>query len=229
MTPLLILSGIIAPAILWIVYYYYKDRLKPEPLLYIGLTFILGFAAGYVCFKSYGLLPLIGLPEDPSIIMDQHRLQFFFYCLGPVGLLEEFIKYLPFLFIIFVFKSFDEKVDGIIYASVIALGFASYENLHYLAYLGGFELIGRAAASPLTHSIFSSIWGYMVGAAKLSHRSVFKASVIGLVISAVLHGIFDFLTTSTTLRLASAVVILGIWIWRLRKIDILGKKEEAEE
>lgn len=225
MRPLLFLSGIIAPAILWIVYYYYKDRLKPEPLLHIGLTFILGFAAGYVCFKSYGLLPLIKLPKDPSIIMDQQRLQFLFYCLGPVGLLEEFMKYLPFLFIIYTFKSFDEKVDGIIYASVIALGFAGYENLHYLAYLEGFELIGRAAASPLTHSIFSSIWGYMVGTARLSHRSVFKASVIGIAISAVFHGIFNFLTTSAALRFASALLILGIWIWRLRKIDILGKKQ----
>lgn len=228
MTLSLILSGIIAPAIFWLLYFYYKDRFQPEPILHIGITYILGFVSAYICFKSYSLLPLIGIPEDPSIIMDNNRLLFFWYCLGPVGLLEECIKFLPFLFIIFYFKSFDEEIDGIIYASVIALGFASYENLHYLVYLQGFELFGRAIASPLTHTIFSSIWGYMVGVAKLSRRPLFNASLIGLGISAIFHGIFDFFTTSPFLRVLAAVVILIIWIWRIRTIDRLHKKKETQ-
>ena len=224
MTPSLILSGIIAPALFWLLYFYYKDRFQPEPILHIGITYILGFVFAYLCFKSNALLPLIGLPEDPSILMDNNRWLFFWYCLGPVGLVEEFIKFLPFLLIIFCFKPFDEKIDGIIYASVIALGFASYENLHYLVYLEGFELFGRAIASPLTHSVFSSIWGYMMGAAKLSGRSLFKASLIGLGISAVFHGIFDFLTTSPFLRIPAAVFILLTWIWRIRTIEKLQKE-----
>ena len=68
MTLSLILSGIIAPAIFWIAYLYYKDRFKPEPLFHIGLTYILGFISAYVCLKSYGLLSMIGLPEDSSVI-----------------------------------------------------------------------------------------------------------------------------------------------------------------
>ncbi len=223
MTLSLILSGIIAPAIFWIAYLYYKDRFKPEPLFHIGLTYILGFISAYVCLKSYGLLSMIGLPEDSSVIMENNRLIYFGYCLGLVGLLEEFIKFLPFLFIIFCFKSFDEKIDGIIYASVIALGFASYENLYYLVYLDGFELFGRAVASPLTHTIFSSIWGYTIGVAKLSGRSLFKASLKGLGLSALFHGIFDFFTTSPYLRVPAAIVILIIWIWRIRTIEKLHK------
>jgi RsiW-degrading membrane proteinase PrsW (M82 family) len=225
MTFFLFLSGVFAPMLFWMLYFYYKDRYQPEPVLYMGLAYILGFASAWVCFKSYGLLPYVGLPADPSIIMDNNRLEFLIYCLGIVGPLEELLKFLPFLIVIFYFKPFNEKKDGIIYASVIALGFAGYENLHYLVYLEGFELIGRAIASPLTHGIFSSIWGYMVGAAKLTDRSILKATLIGLAVSAVFHGLFNFFTTSVNLRIGAAVVILGIWIWRLRKIDTLDKRK----
>ncbi|NIM12848.1 MAG: PrsW family intramembrane metalloprotease [Candidatus Aminicenantes bacterium] len=224
MTFTLIAAGIVAPALFWIGYFYYKDRFQPEPLLYIGLTYIFGFAAAYLCYKSYGLLPLLGLPADASLIMETNRLVFLGYSIGAVGVLEEFFKFLPFL-VVLRFKAFDEKIDGIIYASVIALGFASFENLYYLVYLDGFELIGRAIASPLTHTIFSSIWGYTVGVAYLSKQSPGKAALKGLIIASLLHGIFDFLTTSPTLRLLSAFFILAIWIWRIRVIEGLHKKE----
>ena len=227
MTVMLFLSGVIAPACLWIGYFYYKDRIKPEPFLFIGGTYILGFIAAFVCYKSYGLLTLLGLPEDASLLMDNNRLLFLVYCLGIVGLLEEFIKFLPFLLVIFTFKSFDEKVDGIIYASVIALGFASFENFHYLAYMDGFPLIGRAIASPLTHTIFSSIWGYHVGVARLSGGSILKPFLKSLIIASLLHGIFDFLTTaSPTLRIISSLVILVVWIWITRVIEKLNKEEK---
>jgi RsiW-degrading membrane proteinase PrsW (M82 family) len=236
MTVTLVVSGIIAPAIFWIGYFYYKDRFQPEPVLNLGITYILGFAAAYVCFKSYGLLPLLGLPEDASILMEKHGLPFLLYCLGAVGLLEELLKFLPFILIVVRFKAFDERVDGIIYASVIALGFASYENLHYLPLLDGFPLFGRAIASPLTHTIFASIWGYYAGPACLTYKSaksgqtcrrVWKACIKGLLIASLLHGIFDFLTTSPTLRIVSTGVILGIWIWRMHRIEKLNKEDNG--
>jgi len=236
MTVTLIVSGIIAPALFWIGYLYYKDRFQPEPVLNIGITYILGFAAAYICFKSYSLLPLLGLPEDASILMEQHGLPFLFYCLGVVGFLEELLKFLPFILIVVRFKAFDERVDGIIYASVIALGFASYENLHYLPLLDGFPLFGRAIASPLTHTIFASIWGYCAGQACLKYKSaksgqtcrvVWKCCIIGLFIAALFHGIFDYLTTSPTLRIVSTLVILGIWIWQLHRIEKLNKEDNG--
>jgi RsiW-degrading membrane proteinase PrsW (M82 family) len=140
--------------------------------------------------------------------------------------LEEFFKFLPFLVIIATFKCFDEKIDGIIYASVIALGFASYENMGYLVYLSGFELFGRAFASPLTHTIFSSIWGYAVGNAYIHKKSILKASLTGVLLAAFLHGIFNFFTTSFVLRIFSALVILIVWIWRIRIMEKLSKREK---
>ena len=140
MTIWLLISGIIAPALFWIGYFYYKDRYQPEPLISVGTAYILGFVMAFICSFLYTLLPLIKIPADPSYLMENNRILFFIYAVGVVGVLEELCKFAPFLFIIYKFKKFDEKIDGIIYASIIALGFASYENLAYLSYLEGFEL-----------------------------------------------------------------------------------------
>ena len=225
MTFWIILAGIIAPAVFWIGYFYYKDRFQPEPIRDLGITYILGLITAFACLKFYGLLPLIGLPDDPSALMEGQRLQFFFYSLGVIGLIEEFFNFLPFFLIILRFKAFDEKIDGIIYASTIALGFASFENIYYLAYLEGFELFGRAFASPLSHTIFSSIWGYTVGKARIQGKSLLKPSLIGLLISALVHGIFDFFTTSPPLRIAASSIILIIWIWRIKVLEKSGPRK----
>ncbi len=219
MTLWIFLSGILAPALFWIGYFYYKDRFKPEPFKYIGTAYILGIFSGFLCFQFFKLLPLIGIPEDPSALMESHRIQFLGYSVGVIGVLEEAFKFLPFILIIMRFKSIDEKTDGIIYASTIALGFASFENLWYLRYMEGLEFLGRAFASPLTHTIFSSIWGYTCGMARILDKSLLRASLVGLLFAAVTHGLFDFLTTSSALRVISAVLILIIWIWRMRVLE----------
>jgi len=226
MTLWIFLSAIIAPAIFWIFYFYYKDRFRPEPIIYLGLTYIFGLFTAFACARFYTILPLIGLPDDPSFMMGSHKIQFLFYSIGITGIVEEFFKFLPFLVIIATFKCFDEKMDGIIYASVIALGFASYENMGYLVYMSGFELFGRAITSPLTHTIFSSIWGYTVGNARIHKKPIFKASVTGILLAAFFHGIFNFFTTSSMLRILAVLVIFIIWMWRIRIMEKLSTVEK---
>jgi RsiW-degrading membrane proteinase PrsW (M82 family) len=226
MTLWIFLSGIIAPAIFWIFYFYYKDRFRPEPIIYLGLTYIFGILTAFACARFYTILPLIGLPDDPSFMMGSYRIQFLFYSIGVTGIVEEFFKFLPFLVIIATFKCFDEKIDGIVYASVIALGFASYENMGYLVYMSGFELFGRAITSPLTHTIFSSIWGYTVGNARIHKKPILKASVTGILLAAFFHGIFNFFTTSSVLRILAVLVIFIIWMWRIRIMEKLSSVEK---
>jgi RsiW-degrading membrane proteinase PrsW (M82 family) len=133
-------------------------------------------------------------------------------------------KFLPFGFIVLRFPSFDEKTDGILYASFIALGFATYENILYLPHLEGFELFGRAFASPLTHTIFSSIWGYRVGLAHMRGRSRVQAAVTGLILAGTCHGLFNFLTTSAELRVLGSLLILVVWIWRITILERSAKR-----
>ncbi len=225
MTVWLFTSSIIAPVLFWVGYLYYKDQFQPEPLVNIGLAYIFGLLAGYACFKVYGLLTLIGIPADPSALMERSQSIFFLYCIGIVGVLEEIFKLIPFIIIVMTFKKFDEKRDGIIYASVVALGFSSFENLHYLVILRGFELFGRAIASPLTHTIFSSIWGYKIGIAKILKQPLFFPTVTGLILASFAHGLFDFLNMTPVLRIFSAFLILIIWIWRIRTIKKMDREK----
>ena len=127
-----------------------------------------------------------------------------------------------------VFSLFDEKIDGFVYASYIALGFATYENLFYLPLLEGVELWGRALASPLIHTMFASIWGYTLALAVMENRSVTAALVSGVAVSAILHGLYDFMVFDPILRPVGALLVLSIWIWRIRTIERLHLLESRQ-
>jgi RsiW-degrading membrane proteinase PrsW (M82 family) len=223
------LSAIIAPALVWIFYFYYKDRFQPEPWRNLGLTYLLGLISAFVCIQFFKLLPYLGIPEDPSALMEAHGWPFLLYSIGITGIIEETFKFFPFLIVVLRLKEFDEKIDGIVYASIIALGFASYENALYLVNMEGFELFGRAITSPLTHTIFSSIWGYTAGIAHMKNKSVAAASLKGLALAAIAHGLFNFFTTSSALRIISSLLILVIWVWLIRVMEKLRSAPHTQQ
>jgi RsiW-degrading membrane proteinase PrsW (M82 family) len=97
-----------------------------------------------------------------------------------------------------------------------------------MVYMEGFELFGRAFASPLTHTIFASIWGYTVGIARMRHKPLLSASLKGLALAAVAHGSFNFFTTSPALRIAASLLILVIWIWRIRVMEKLVPQKSTD-
>jgi len=154
---------------------------------------------------------------------ERDPVEFFFYALLAVGVVEELAKFLPFALICLRFREFDERIDGIIYASAVGLGFAACENLVYLQFVDGPALLGRAFASPLIHAMFASIWGDAVARARLAGRSIVRASAIGLAVAAAVHGLYDFLVlaVSPVLRPVTAAIVLLIWLWRIRLIERL--------
>lgn len=216
----LVLSAIIAPALFWTGYFYYKDRFQPEPLLKFGASYVLGFASAFGCLKLYDFLALAGCPNVfGAQLLSMERGSYLAASLLLTGPLEELCKFLPFFLVTLRYREFDEKTDGIIYASAVALGFASFENLGYIDYLSGFSLFGRAAASPLTHAVFASVWGYTVGCARLKGKNVVMPALLGWALASLFHGLFNFFTTSTSLRLFGALLILGIWLWVIAKFE----------
>ena len=227
MTIGLFISAIIAPALLWVFYFRYHDRFRPEPFRILGIAYLLGILAGLLCARFYLFLPHKFLPWDPAAGTSGFGPACLLQNILVVGPVEEIFKFLPFLLVIYRFRHFDEEIDGIIYSSVIALGFASYENLQYLPYMGSLELVGRAIASPLTHTIFSSIWGYTVGRARHAGRSIFIPSILGLLMASILHGLFNACTVTPLVRILSSIIILMIWIWRIRTLERLSRTSES--
>jgi len=209
---------IVVPLVFWAAYHYHKDRALPEPIGNLIVAFILGvLAAGVSKAMYFGLEPL-GLRFDAGALADASTLGLFAYSMLAIGPIEEIAKLLPFLLVILRFEEFDEPLDGIIYASFIGLGYAAVENWQYLAYLTPFEAAARGFASPVVHMLFASIWGHWIAQAHVGGRSVVGGALAGLTIAAILHGLYDFiviLSPGTALPVA-AVLILVIWLWRLR-------------
>jgi RsiW-degrading membrane proteinase PrsW (M82 family) len=211
---------IVLPVLFWAGYHYYKDRHLPEPVGHLFTAFLLGFLAFWLGTLAYQLLGVLNLRFDAFVLAENNPIGLAFYAVFGIGLIEELAKIIPFMLVILRFNEFDEPLDGIIYASFIALGFAAVENWHYLPYLVGVEAIARGFAGPVVHIVFASIWGYYIGAAHLARKSVVKAVMGALAVTALLHGVYDYVAIAmpaTALPL-SALLVVVLWIWRLRLI-----------
>jgi len=184
-------------------------------------------AAGLSKAIYIGLGP-VGLRFDASLLADTSTLGLLAYSLLAIGPIEELAKLVPFLIFVRRFRAFDEPLDGIIYASFIALGYATVENLYYLDFLTTLEAAARGFAGPIVHILFASIWGFSIGCAHIAGRSVWFAAARGFAIAAGLHGLYDFAVLQISMNALpiAASIILAIWIWRLKLMRTLH--EEAK-
>ena len=214
------LLPVILPVLFWAGYHYYKDRHLPEPASHLLLAFILGIGSYYLGMLMYQALGLVNLRHDAYVLAETDLPGLFAYAILVIGVIEEFAKMIPFLLIVIHFKEFNEPIDGIIYGSFIALGFAAVENIQYLQFATGPEAWARGFAAPVIHIVFASIWGYYIGRAYLCRKFLGRTIVAALAFTAILHGIYDFvvLALPTPALPIAAFLIVGIWLWRLRVI-----------
>ena len=216
---------ILLPVLFWAGYHYYKDRHQPEPILNLVFCFLLGIAASYLSKSMYMALETVNLRHDAYELAATNLWQLLAYSIFIIGGIEETAKLIPFLIFAIRFKAFDENLDGIIYASFIALGYAAMENFHYLQYLTESEAIYRGFAGPLVHILFASVWGYKIGIARLAGRPLALVSFVAVTIAAILHGCYDFIVIALPISALplSAALILAVWIWRLVTIRHLKR------
>ena len=219
----LMILPIVVPVIFWSAYHLYKDRHLPEPPGNLLLCLALGVGASFLARGMYASLDWVGLRFDALELAATNATALFAYSMLVIGPIEELAKLLPFLVIVLRFKAFDEPMDGIIYASFIGLGYAAAENVYYLQFLTPIESIARGFASPIVHMLFASIWGHWIGMAHIEGRSILRCSIVGFIIAAALHGLYDFivLLNPTHALPIAAALILVIWIWRLQLLHIL--------
>ncbi len=213
----LLMLPIALPVIFWAAYHHHKDRHLPEPPLNLALCFLFGIGAAGISKLLYlGLEPL-GLRFDALALAAENPMGLLAFALLAIGPIEELAKLLPFVLVVLRFKAFDEPLDGIVYASFIGLGYAATENIHYLDYLTPLETAARGFASPVVHILFASIWAYWITISWLRQVPIGVALVSGFLVSALLHGIYDFLVLQSPVSALplAAILIISIWIWRL--------------
>ena len=181
------------PGIVLIFLIYKMDRIEPEP---VGLMLKLFFAGACIATLVSGLIEsFIGMIIDLMFFWDP-----VVYCFMEAFILaaatEELVKY--FLLKKYTWKhpAFNYRFDGVVYSTMLALGFEIAENLLYIADSTLSTAFMRAAFPG--HCVFGIYMGYYYGMAK-SHElhgdleGSKKLRKKGLIITILIHGGYDFL------------------------------------
>ena len=213
-------------AAFWLVYFDLKDALAPEPRWALVGAFALGLLAPLPAIGIYRLAPFIGLPAAPPAGEGAVLL----YCLLVVAPIEEGVKFAVARGIVFRWRSFDERLDGMVYAACVAIGFATTENLLYAPHLEPLEQAARALAAPLVHALFAVIWGFgctqaMLGGLGRVERWAWQAGT--LVLAMLAHGLYDFFLLAWSAPLVSSGLVLALWILLIWYAKRLLRAEKA--
>jgi RsiW-degrading membrane proteinase PrsW (M82 family) len=193
----------IAPAVFFLWFFYSRDKYEKEPLRKVLSTYFLGMTSvipAIVIEEIFsGIFPLTN--ELPIIIL--HSFIF-------IGLIEECCKASA---IIPAFRSieFNETMDGIVYSTSAALGFATVENIFYVIDGGITTGILRAILSVPGHALNGVIFGYFLGLAKFNKEKRISLIFVGLLLSTLLHGFWDLFSFSGVFFGVVGIYIIG-WI-----------------
>jgi len=125
---LITLAGLL-PAALLVFHIYKADYMQPEPFDQLRRAIIFGVASIFVSMLFSTPLEAFGFfSKEYSSMSGAFRLALF-----GAGLPEELAKLIMLFLVVRRNPYFDEKMDGIVYAVCVSMGFAGFENLAYLA------------------------------------------------------------------------------------------------
>lgn len=217
---LLLLALAVAPAVALGVFIYWRDKFDKEPIHLLIACFFLGAIS---CIPA----ALAEVYLDKWLNPKQYGWGgLFFSTFIIVALMEEGVKFLFTLLVAYRRKEFNEPYDGITYAVMVSLGFATLENIVYV--LSGDLSVGviRMFTSVPAHVTFGVIMGYFLGLAKFSENSI-RLKLTGLLVAVLFHGAYDFSLYSTAqlpimIVGAALSLVIGI-ILSLRAIHLHRK------
>lgn len=193
---LLALVGSLVPCLLWLWFFYTRDRYDREPKRLILRLFLIGaFPVAILAGIVNSLLALVvGIAVTAVVV-------------APIG--EEVLKYLGTRRGSQRHPAFDEPVDGMVYGSSVGLGFATAETVDYLvaAYAGTdlwtdaetgcaglacFAVVAvvRGLGSALVHALCAGIAGYFL-AGRILDGAPRATAVRGVALAALFHAVWN--------------------------------------
>lgn len=181
-----LLSLAFAPGIAIALYVYLHDRHEREPLWLLTLSFIYG---------AFSTLLTLALRAPMSLLVDYLRndsVRDFVGVYFKVALAEEFSKFILLRFVLYYNRHFNESFDGIVYAIMVGMGFATAENIVYVFHYGLQTGLARMFTAVPAHAVFAVLMGYFLGKAKFTHRHTITYSFLALFSAALFHGSYDY-------------------------------------
>ncbi|WP_437790941.1 PrsW family glutamic-type intramembrane protease [Sorangium sp. So ce693] len=189
------------PLVLYLFVPMIIDRYDPEPWWCLVMAFLWGALAA----TGFSILINTGVHIGVSSNFGESAGELVSASVS-APFAEELFKGLGvFGFFYFLRREFDGIVDGIIYATFCALGFAAVENVLYYARAsmqGSDVLAGtfvlRGVFTPWLHPLFTSMTGIGFGLARESSRTWVRATapIGGYLLGVALHAVWNFLPTA---------------------------------
>jgi len=199
----------VLPALILLFYTYHQDKLQREPVKMIVKGFLFGCLSVFVSlFISLPSMSIGLFPDSIGSFWDAIRTAFF-----GAAIPEETAKLLCLWMFLRKNPYFDERMDGIVYAVCVGMGFAAFENVEYLFAAGTDWVttgIGRSLTAIPGHFGFAVIMGYYYS---LNHFDAYRApgAHIKMWLFPVLaHGIYDTVAmmAEVTPEISGAITIV---------------------
>ncbi len=208
-----------APAPIYITLWLWLDRYDPEPAW--ALAGVLVWGAGAATFVSAIANTLFGAAVL-EVTHHQAAAEFLSASIS-APLVEEATKGIAVLLIYLVLRrEFDGVLDGVVYAGIVALGFATVENVLYygrgMAKGGTEALIGifilRGVLGPFGHAVFTSMTGIGCGIARQTHNTAVRwiAPVAGYFGAVLLHFLWNTLAGLAGSVAGFLLIYLFFWM-----------------
>lgn len=241
-----LLASVVAfvPAIIYLLPFVWLDRYDPEPLWLLSLSFAWGALVAVIA--SFVVNTIVGIGITAAVGGAEGA--YFGNIASAVisaPIVEEGSKGLGLVILLVFFRRyFDDILDGIVFAGMIGLGFATVENVMYYGGALGQSGIGalvilffmRGVLSPFAHVTFTSMTGIGCGISRESHNKFVRvaAPLLGYFAAVVLHGIWNgisvvgglssFLVGYLLLEIPFFLLFLGFTIYVLRRQNKILKE-----
>lgn len=174
--------------IIWLIFLMKLDAFRRQRLVPALGCFLLGilFSNGVYFIGDFTYL-FMGLERDGTTWGD------FMYCVAGIGAIEELVKLLPWVLVLFIVPGKKEPFTYLFFAAASALGFAFAENIFYFNDGGLDNIHARALLSVTSHMFDATLVAYFVILFKFKwKRNVILGGLIGWGLAALAHGIYDY-------------------------------------
>jgi protease PrsW len=217
-----------APSIFLLTFFYLRDRWQREPMHRVAMAFALGtYAMAAARGLAYTVLAFLP-PDWLSSGTEAARL---FESFVLAGYIEESAKAIVLFTAIYHWDEFDEPLDGVVYGVAVSLGFATLENILYIAQAQtgvdrGLTIVWqRALFAVPAHALFGGAMGYYAGKTKFDRSNVaalWRDRVCCLLVPLVFHGLYNYaLHHRLDARIWTVVTLgsLAMWVFVLRRVQ----------
>lgn len=203
-----VLAGV--PALLWLLFFYRRDSAEPEPRVMVIGVFLLGLLTA----AAVGVPVVQTLFDVNGWMYANQPWSYIAAAILVVGFTQQGLIYASIRFSVFNSAEYDGPTDGIIYATAAALGYATVLNVRFVIEDGSVSLTLAAIQIVLTTlamASFAGIVGYFLGRERFEPRPVWWMTG-GVVLAAVLNGVFIFLRGRLTTGMSTGGAPLNTWI-----------------